>query len=175
MSSLTDFTRRASGLFVPKPLRFAPGYPCCCGTPIVSCSDCPDGAPTEYEAVIIDVTDNGCGGGECVAINDTYILTFASAAPLWPCTWVYEGDACTCGGSGVKTLTMVVDRMGTIPEKIHINLYIKCGNGGSTIGNWNLQTTDLDCMFDALVVNGTSSSAVDTCTTVGSTCTLTAL
>jgi len=93
----TDWIKRASGLFVPQPLRFAPGYPCCCGgLPTTTCSDCDDGVRAQYLEVTISGMASRFSSGQapycadCADLDGTYILTAAglSGCPD-TCAWSY--------------------------------------------------------------------------------------
>ena len=83
---INPLAKLASGLFVPQPLRFAPGYPCCCdtGPPITpsQCPDCVDGGPLWWE-----VTDSS--GRKFYVTDDSE-----------DCTWSPD---CFVGSFEVKT------------------------------------------------------------------------
>ncbi|MAH47002.1 hypothetical protein CMI37_14340 [Candidatus Pacearchaeota archaeon] len=86
-----ELVYRRTGLWVPKPLRFA-GYPCppCCTEP---CPHCDTGTtPSAVQVVISGTTDKGCGGTTCVDdFNGTFVLDQVAG-----CDYSYDLGTITC-------------------------------------------------------------------------------
>ncbi len=79
-----------SGLFVPKPLRFA-GYPCCCGCEC-ECEHGLNGTVKCCLHVTIDYmagSGGGCTEGECLDYNTTHTL-YRSSNCVWKCEYVSQ-------------------------------------------------------------------------------------
>jgi len=93
---------KVADMFIPKPLRMSPGYPCCCGeTFYEECGYCENGTvPAEWQVTLAGIT-NGlagiCGGlntcESCDMANDTFVLTHDSEDA---CTWRYQSSADFC-------------------------------------------------------------------------------
>ena len=88
---------KVADMFVPKPLRMSPGYPCCCGEgeeePDPICEKCfINTVPDELE-----VTFTGIGPGslycttDCSNYNTSWILS-----KLDSCSWVYSSQPGYC-------------------------------------------------------------------------------
>lgn len=83
---------KVGSLFVPKPLRMSPGYPCCCGGGDGDpCTYCTTGSsPLQVELELSGFTNDVCG---CSAINDTWVLTqdspVACLGETVYCCWGY--------------------------------------------------------------------------------------
>ncbi len=82
LRSLT-LTARQSGLWVPQPLRFAGGYPCCC------CDGCTK-FPSQLEIVIAGIINDNCS--DCTDLNATYVLSRTDPSPVSAtyCYWRYD-------------------------------------------------------------------------------------
>lgn len=101
-----QWAKLASGLFVPPYLKFAPGYPCCCGGgPCGLCSD--KGPENGWEVVIAGITAGTpafeCPNTDCSKMNDTFILTEQVGVPCTSdtgivdgCMWFYEFSPSIC-------------------------------------------------------------------------------
>jgi len=89
--SSDHWLQKISGLFVPKPLLFARGYPCCC-------SRCPvctlESFPTQLSIVIAGIVEGTCGS--CASLNDTYVLDFIGYFNPY-CRWRYDFPVTVCG------------------------------------------------------------------------------
>lgn len=90
------WTKLASALLVPAYLKFAPGYPCCCGG---GCTFCSGETPQQFEVVIIGVEERDpprCG--DCDEWNTTFILNFSQFCTdvdnNRDCIWQHVGGPC---------------------------------------------------------------------------------
>ncbi len=85
---------KVGSLFVPQPLRFAGGYPCCCG----ECGVCECSlSDSETVGCCISVTISGMGGSggdcsvsECANYNDTYTLYRTTDVDSGDCHWICD-------------------------------------------------------------------------------------
>jgi hypothetical protein len=85
---------KVADMFVPKPMRMSPGYPCCCEV----CTDFPCGGdlPDQIELTFDGITNDTCS--ECIDLNGTYILDYCPECFNGPYEWRYTASL-PCGGS----------------------------------------------------------------------------
>ena|GEM_PF-5722767 len=110
------FDRMASGLFVPRPLRMSPGYPCCCTPTEEPCPNCQSG--TVAEEYLVEVAGNrlGCFNGTFVVggyelhdgENDD--CQSGTSNPWQCCVWKYTLDP-PCVHSPTMTITECILRV----------------------------------------------------------------
>jgi len=83
---------KVADMFIPKPLRMSPGYPCCCETDDVICEHCSSGyAPLQFEVTFSNISSGTCES--CTQFNDSFILDY-NTYPNPYCLWVYLHDIC---------------------------------------------------------------------------------
>lgn len=91
---------KVADMFVPKPLRMSPGYPCCCEswTPGYECTACiEDTIRTQYQVEISGLTQGVSGGCvSCPSMDGKYIVT--QSGPTYPCLFFYYFDPVICTG-----------------------------------------------------------------------------
>lgn len=109
----TDWIKRASGLFVPQPLRWSPGYPCCCGgVSCVGCTTLPD--EILYETTWARYMSEPCTSCSsfdsilCSYIGEWTGEGYANTTGLfgsanWECYWKYTFSTTVCT---IKELTI---------------------------------------------------------------------
>jgi len=91
-----SFIQKASGLFVPAPLRF--GWWPCCG---LWCPQRCTAAPMQYQVVLAGIANDTCS---CTDLNDAYILdreTDTEPANTW-CSWAYTVSPTICNVNVVR-------------------------------------------------------------------------
>ena len=68
---------KVAGMFVPKPLRMSPGYPCCCCNASKACMGCSNGYASEsFQIVIAGIATISGGCNDCANLNNTYIVEY---------------------------------------------------------------------------------------------------
>lgn len=74
---------KVADMFIPKPLRMSPGYPCCCGGSEPGlCSYClNDEAPMEMQVTFYDIENLSCNN--CNLLNDPFVLSYNEGMCNW--------------------------------------------------------------------------------------------
>ena len=97
----TAYDKRAARkrLWVPKLLRFAPGYPCCCGSPAIE-DDCPCGGDTLSSVMKITIAGSNFVDGTYYLDYDSY---YEDPGNYKYCYWKLSptGKSCTCSGANI--------------------------------------------------------------------------
>lgn len=81
---------KVADMFIPRPLRMSPGYPCCCGTE-GQCTHC--NIPDRIQIEISGVTNLSCSS--CGSLNGTYVLSFTEEVG-YECKWRYTFSSSIC-------------------------------------------------------------------------------
>ncbi len=155
-----------SGLYVPPYLKFAGGYPCCCGVP---CQFCPTGTP---ESIEVTITSVGTGGvpacDECRDLEGVYVLTRVDELPdvgsiqdvELSCTWWYEfPEPIVCGQiTHLRAWTRSASalRVDALPNDVFLNWSHTRDSTVGACNNWSGQ----DIPFEILGPPGCRQAGV---------------
>lgn len=157
-------------LWVPKPLGFAGGYPCCCGC---DCPVCSGGCPRQMQVSIAGIVNGSCGS--CGTFNGTFTCDwseYALGGSVMRCFWEYLFGSTICT-SGTPQDRIVVEHYlltGTYWLFVHAaRISGDCLNFGTSWGSAQ------DCMaWSSLSLAPLGTGVCDDWTTPA-TCTVTAI